>query len=100
TTPNVDSLPARGKLLLKGKIRAFDGFGDPTHISPIFWDLLAQKYLPSARLSLAKRLSYPMDGFRGGRPIHRFLLAPISRAMRGSILVGDVHVLVLRRDDD
>src|ERR1700722_20968894 len=40
TTPNVDSLPARLRFLFGGKIRMMDEFSDPTHISPIFSDLL------------------------------------------------------------
>jgi SAM-dependent methyltransferase len=43
TTPNVDSLPARLKFLLAGKIRTMDEHGEPTHISPIFFDLLQRQ---------------------------------------------------------
>src|SRR5258708_38378540 len=58
TTPNVDSLPARTKFLITGKIRTMDEFGEPTHISPIFWDLLQRQFLPRAGL-LAGRPSLP-----------------------------------------
>ena len=34
TTPNVESLPARFKFLLSGKIRTMDEHSEPTHISP------------------------------------------------------------------
>jgi SAM-dependent methyltransferase len=43
TTPNVDSLPARAKFLLTGKIRTMDEISEPTHISPIFWGLLRRQ---------------------------------------------------------
>jgi len=58
TTLNVDSLPARTKFLITGKIRTMDEFGEPTHISPIFWDLLQRQFLPRAGL-LAGRPSLP-----------------------------------------
>ena len=34
TTPNVDSLPARIRFLLAGRLRTMDENSDPTHISP------------------------------------------------------------------
>ena len=46
TTPNVDSLPARIKFFLVGKIRTMDERGEPTHISPVFFDLLCRQFLP------------------------------------------------------
>lgn len=49
TTPNVDSLPARMKFLVAGKIRTMDEHGEPTHISPIFFDLLERQFLPGRR---------------------------------------------------
>ena len=97
TTPNVDSLPARGKLLTKGAVRMFDTHGDPTHISPIFWDLLVRQYLPTARLRLVEHRLYPQGGFQAGRPLYKSglrLLAPVLG--RGNLL-GDNHVLVLQR---
>ena len=46
TTPNVDNLPARVKFLLTGKVRMLDERSDPTHISPIFFDLFVRQFLP------------------------------------------------------
>lgn len=40
TTPSMDGFHARARFLLKGKLRAMDEWGDPTHISPIFESLL------------------------------------------------------------
>src|SRR6266852_2747895 len=56
TTPNVDSLPARAKFLLTGKIRTMDEFSEPTHISPIFWDLLRRQFLARALPLSSERL--------------------------------------------
>lgn len=60
TTPNVDSLAARCKFLLNGKIRVMDGRSEATHISPIFLDLLRRQFLPRAglRLRLRERLLF------------------------------------------
>ena len=98
TTPNVDSLPARAKFLLKGKLRMLDEHGDPTHISPIFWDLLIRQYLPLAGLELRAHSVFPPDGFVTGRPTYRRLMTLASPALNGrQNLLGDNHVLVLAR---
>jgi SAM-dependent methyltransferase len=97
TTPNMDSLPARGKHLIKGTLRMFDDYGDPTHISPIFWDLLVQKYLPRARLRLVEHILYPPDTFVVGRSIYRELLALVRPLLRRTGLAGDNHILILSK---
>ena len=61
TKPNVDSLPARAKFLLTGKIRSMDKFSEPTHISPIFWDLLCRQFL-AGRSTLAQ--AFPLSSER------------------------------------
>lgn len=68
TTPNVNNAPARVKFLLTGKLRMMDERGDPTHITPIFWDLLTRQYLPRAGLILLEHRTYPPDGFLVTRP--------------------------------
>ena len=59
TTPNVDTVPARVKFLLKGTVRMMDDKGDPSHISPIFIDLLRRHYLPRAGLRLDQHHQFP-----------------------------------------
>jgi 2-polyprenyl-3-methyl-5-hydroxy-6-metoxy-1,4-benzoquinol methylase len=95
TTPNVDSLPARSKFLLKGKIRTMDEHGEPTHISPVFFDLLQRQFLPRAGLRLREHLVFPPNGYQLTRK-------PIAGALRlaafvfsGEALLGDNHILVL-----
>jgi 2-polyprenyl-3-methyl-5-hydroxy-6-metoxy-1,4-benzoquinol methylase len=95
TTPNVDSLPAKAKFLLKGTLRMFDEWGDPTHISPIFWDLLVRKYLPRTRLQIAAHTVYPEAGFVAGRDIYRELMSLMSPVIRRNHRAGDNHILVL-----
>lgn len=95
TTPNVDSLPARSKFLIRGKIRTMDEQSEPTHISPVFFDLLQRQFLPRAGLRLREHLVFPPNGFQLTRK-------PIAQALRlaslifsGDALIGDNHILVL-----
>jgi len=97
TTPNVDSLPARIKFLLAGKIRTMDEHGEPTHISPIFWDLLRRQYLPLAGLQLREHFVFPPHGFQLTRQPLAWLLRVAAAPFPGDCLLGDNHVLVLGR---
>jgi SAM-dependent methyltransferase len=96
TTPNVDNAPARVKFLLTGRLRMMDDRGDPTHISPIFVDLLVRQYLPRAGLSLVGRLLYPSNGYRASRSQYALLLRLLGRLLPGPDLLGDNHVFVFR----
>jgi 2-polyprenyl-3-methyl-5-hydroxy-6-metoxy-1,4-benzoquinol methylase len=95
TTPNVDSLPARLKFLLAGKIRTMDEFGEPTHISPIFFDLLQRQFLPLAGLRLRQHLLFPPDGFKLSRKSVAWSLGLAASVLPGESIIGDNHVLVL-----
>ena len=95
TTPNVDSLPARSKFLLKGKIRTMDELGEPTHISPIFFDLLQRQFLPRAGLRLREHLVFPPNGYQLTRKPISWTLRLVSFAFPGESLLGDNHALVL-----
>ena len=95
TTPNVDSLPARLKFLMRGKIRTMDEHGEPTHISPIFVDLLRRQYLTRTGLQLREHLVFPPNGFQLTRKPIASVLRIASRFLPGEALLGDNHVLVL-----
>jgi 2-polyprenyl-3-methyl-5-hydroxy-6-metoxy-1,4-benzoquinol methylase len=96
TTPNVDSLPARLTLLLRGKIRTMDEHGDPTHISPIFTDLLKRQFLKRTTLELHEHLLFPPKGFQLARKPVALLLGFAGRMLPGEFLLGDNHVWVFR----
>jgi len=96
TTPNMDSLPARLRFALRGKLRMFDGWGDPTHISPIFRHLLLEKYLPRAELEALEILTYPLTGFIAGRSIYKALLRPAAPLLARFAVAGDCMVMILR----
>jgi 2-polyprenyl-3-methyl-5-hydroxy-6-metoxy-1,4-benzoquinol methylase len=95
TTPNVDSLPARLKFLIAGKIRTMDEYGEPTHISPIFFDLLKRQFLPLAGLRLRQHLLFPPDGFQLSRKSVAWSMKLAASVLPGESIIGDNHVLVL-----
>jgi 2-polyprenyl-3-methyl-5-hydroxy-6-metoxy-1,4-benzoquinol methylase len=99
TTPNVENLPGRLWFLLTGKLRMLDGRGDPTHISPVFLDLLVRKWLPAAGLQLRARHPYPERGFIVSRPTVRWVLGAVAALLPASGLRGDCPVLLLERTD-
>ncbi len=96
TTPNVDSAPARLKFFLKGKHRMMDEQGEPTHISPIFWDLFTRQFLPRAGVELAEHHFFPLHGHQLTRRRYAPLLRALAAVLPGEALEGDNHVLVLR----
>jgi 2-polyprenyl-3-methyl-5-hydroxy-6-metoxy-1,4-benzoquinol methylase len=95
TTPNVDSLPARLKFLLAGKIRTMDEHGEPTHISPVFWDLLRRQFLPRAGVRLREHFVFPPNGYQLTRQPIAWALRLSAAAFSGDALLGDNHILVM-----
>src|SRR5260370_3419301 len=95
TTPNVDSLPARAKFLLAGKLRIMDEHSDPSHISPIFYDLLCRQFLPQSGLRIPEHLLFPPHGYQLSRKPIAWTLSIAATAFGGGTLLGDHHVLVL-----
>ena len=68
---------------------------EPTHISPIFLDLLRRQFLPRAGLLLRERLLFHPNGYQLSRkPLARvFRLASV--AFSGDAILGDNHIFVL-----
>ena len=95
TTPNVDSLPARAKFLLTGKIRTMDEFSEPTHISPIFWDLLRRQFLTRAGVRLREHFLFPPNGYQLSRKAIAWTFRIAAAAFPGDSILGDNHILVL-----
>ncbi len=95
TTPNVDSLPARSKFFLLGKIRTMDEHSEPTHISPVFFDLLRRQFLPRAGLRLREHLVFPPKGYQLTRRPIAWAMRFASVAFSGEALLGDNHIFVV-----
>jgi 2-polyprenyl-3-methyl-5-hydroxy-6-metoxy-1,4-benzoquinol methylase len=98
TTPNVDSLPARVKFMLTGKIRTMDEISEPTHISPIFWDLLRRQFLARAGVRLREHFLFPPNGYQLSRKPVAWTLRIAAAAFPGDSILGDNHILVLEAD--
>lgn len=58
STPNIHSIQARLRFLLKGRLGHFDDKSDPTHIYPVYIENL-QRILKNHSLSIDKTISYP-----------------------------------------
>jgi 2-polyprenyl-3-methyl-5-hydroxy-6-metoxy-1,4-benzoquinol methylase len=97
TTPNVDSLPARVKFLLSGKLRTMDERSDLTHISPIFCDLLQRQFLPASGLKIREHLFFPQNGYQLSRKQFALPLSLAARLFGGAVLLGDHHIFVFER---
>ena len=95
TTPNVDSLVARVKFLFAGRLRMMDTQSDPTHISPIFADLLLRQFLPRAGLRVKEHFVFPPNGHQLTRKPIAWTLGLASKLFRAKVITGDHHVLVL-----
>jgi SAM-dependent methyltransferase len=95
TTPNVDCLPARIKHLIYGTIRNMDERSEPTHISPIFYDLFKRQFLPASQLRLHEHLLFPPGGFQNSRKSVSLLMGFAARVFPGESIAGDHHIFVL-----
>lgn len=71
------------------------GHGDPTHISPVFFDLLQRQYLAQAGVRLREHLVFPPNGYQLTRKSLAWMLRLASLAFSDRSIVGDNHVLVI-----
>ena len=99
TTPNVDNLPARAKFLLRGRLRALDEWGEKTHITPVFWDLLTRQWLPRVGLSLVTHHRFPPGSYKLSRPRYAWPFWAVAKVVGGECLLGDTHVFILQLAD-
>ncbi len=97
TTPNVSNLPSRVRFLLSGTIRGIDASGDPTHITPVFHELLLRQWLPRAGLTLDRCWTYPPAGFAHMRPLNKRLFRLVSLFVHHDVALGDNLIFALRR---
>jgi hypothetical protein len=72
-----------------------DQYSDPTHISPIFMDLLCRQFLPQAGLQMADHKIFPPNGYQLTRKSLALPLALIASALPGEYGIGDNHIFVL-----
>ena len=92
TTPNIESVPSRIKLLFKGKIKHFGKGDDPTHISPIISAILPRL---SARSGFRVDRSLQLVRKWDTRPALRALSVLMAPFLPG-VVYGECHLFVLR----
>ena len=96
TTPNIESLRARVRALVSGKIPSFDSKSDPTHLCPVLHDSL-QKMLDRRGLTITQVHQYPLKKSKSlmfGTPVS--LLANVFRAFLPDDLYGDNTIYIVR----
>ncbi len=77
STPNIHSIPARLRFLLKGRLGHFDDKSDPTHIYPVYTENLI-RVLHNHNLELTNTFAYPFcTNYSNGIKIMASLLAPL-----------------------
>ena len=72
-----------------------DEHGEPTHISPVFFDLLRRQYLPRAGLRLREHFVFPPNGYQLTRKSFAWTFRLACALFPGDVLLGDNHVIVL-----
>lgn len=96
TSPRFESAAARLQFMRRATLRLMDRNGDPTHISPIFRDLMARQYAPRAGLTLAQTAIYPERGSMAMRPLNQSVSKALARLRWIRELVsGDVNIFLL-----
>lgn len=73
-----------------------DEFGEPTHISPIFWDLLRRQFLPRAGLNVREHLVFPPKNYQLSSKLIAWIFRIASTFLSSECIFGDNHVLVLK----
>ena len=96
TTPNIQSVHARLRFLLNGKMKQFDDKGDSTHIYPVLIACL-ERILPRHDLRIARRFSYPPSGSPTSRPSVR-LASRLLGLLLPDQYPGDIQCFLIQRN--
>jgi SAM-dependent methyltransferase len=96
TTPNIYSIRARTRFLLKGTMPYFDHSANPEHIHPLLLDAIVRTILPRHRLTLQRVCSFPEQGSNGSRWFVRLGQRLLGYTLPDP-LPGDHLCLFLRR---
>jgi hypothetical protein len=74
-----------------------DEHSDPTHITPIFLDLLRRQYLGLTGLKMREHLVFPPNGYQLTRQPLALVLRLAAVFFPGDAILGDNHIFVLER---
>ncbi len=92
STPNIHSIPARLRFLLKGRLGHFDDKSDPTHIYPVYTENLV-RVLSNHNLLLTDTISYPYCNNYG---IGIKLIASILSPFIPNSVFGDNIIYIIK----
>lgn len=96
TTPNIESLRARVRALVSGKIPSFDNKSDPTHLCPVLHDSL-KKMLQRRGLAITQVHQYPLEKSKSlmfSAPVAQ--MANVFRVLLPDDLYGDNTIYIVR----
>jgi 2-polyprenyl-3-methyl-5-hydroxy-6-metoxy-1,4-benzoquinol methylase len=96
TTPNMNGIPSRASLFLRGKLHMMDE-KTPNHITPIFYELFVEKYLPLAGLKLIDYRFYPLKGYKVSPRVYHAAFWILQNVLWGRALEGEISVYVVQR---
>lgn len=96
TTPNVESALARLKFLLTGRLKHFDKYGDPTHVSPMIESCLI-RVLETYGLVIDHAWGYPVDGSSPTSTMSTRIAAKLVRLVVPESRAGEVSCYLIRR---
>lgn len=97
TTPNLNSVLCRLRLLLTGNLRSFDQKGEPTHIYPVFMTPL-NRILQNYNLKIVYKCTYPLKGSITSRPSLKRMSSILSLILKDE-LSGDILCLLIQKNN-
>jgi 2-polyprenyl-3-methyl-5-hydroxy-6-metoxy-1,4-benzoquinol methylase len=92
STPNIHSIHARVRYLLKGRLGHFDNKSDPTHIYPVYFENL-NRVLQKHALMIVQTFTYPVIA-NFSLPIR--IISRILRMFIPNIYAGDNIIFVIK----
>ncbi len=95
TTPNLNSVLCRLRLLLTGNLRSFDQKGEPTHIYPVFMTPL-NRILQNYNLKIVDKCTYPLKGSITSRPSLKMMSSLLSLILQDEFS-GDILCLLIQK---
>ncbi len=98
TTPNIQSLTARIRYLLTGRLAHFDARGDPTHVYPIYLPAI-ERFLNRHGFRVLRNWSYPSAGGSVCSSRKLVLVTRLLRLIVRDAVPGDILCLLVERSD-
>ena len=95
STPNIHSIQARLRFLLKGRLGHFDDKSDPTHIYPVYYENL-NRVLERHSLMITNTIEYPFcDNYGTGIKV----ISTILKIFIPKVYFGDNIIFIIKHKD-